>query len=44
MEIKRNQYSIDYYQKSEKPEVREKVLEYVGKDITDLELLMALLV
>lgn len=43
MEIKRYQYSIDYYQKSEKPEVREKVLEYGGKDITDLELIMALL-
>lgn len=42
-EINRNQYSIEYHQRYQKPEVREKVLKYGIDKVTDIELLMAML-
>lgn len=42
-EFNKKLYSIEYYQKSQKPEVREKVLSYGIDKVTDIELLMALL-
>ena len=42
-EFNKKLYSIEYYQKSQKPEVREKVLSYGIDEVTDIELLMALL-
>lgn len=42
-EFNKKEYSIEYYQKNQKPEVREKVLRYGIEEVTDIELLMALL-
>ena len=42
-EFTKKEYSIEYYQKNQKPEVREKVLRYGIEEVTDIELLMALL-
>lgn len=42
-DISTKYYSIDYYQDSEKPEVREKILGYSINEISDIELIMALL-
>lgn len=42
-EVNNNQYFIDYFPTSNKPEVREKVLKFGINSISDLELLMALL-
>ena len=42
-DINTKYYSIDYYHDSEKPEVREKILGYSINEISDIELIMALL-
>ena len=35
-EFNKKEYSIEYYQKNQKPEVREKVLRYGIEEVTDI--------